>query len=59
MNDFMDKYRRWYMYYYVEINWFILGWLSMALIDALARGNYTGALVSGLLIFANYSVYKR
>jgi len=59
MNELMDKFRRWYIYYYVEINWFIIGWLSMALLEALSRGNITAALIDAILIFLNYSMYKR
>lgn len=59
MNNFIEKFRQWYIYYYVEINWFIMGWLSMAMLEALSRENYTAALIDALIIFANYSVYKR
>lgn len=59
MNDFLNKFRRWYINYYVEINWFIIGWLSMAAIEAISREQYSTALIDIILIFANYSMYRK
>ena len=59
MNDFLNKFRSWYINYYVEINWFIIGWLSMAAIEAISREQYSTALIDIILIFANYSMYRK
>lgn len=59
MNDFLNKFRRWYINYYVEINWFLMGWLSMAAIEAISREQYSTALIDIILIFANYSMYRK
>lgn len=59
MNDFMTKFRNWYMTYWVEITWFLIGWLAMSMVDALSRGQWTSALIDGLLIYVNYAMSKR
>lgn len=59
MNDFMYKFRRWYLTYWVEITWFIIGWLAMSMIEAISRGQWTNALIDAVLIYVNYAMSKR
>ena len=55
----MNKFRNWYLTYYTEITWFLIGWLIMAAMDALSKGQYTTALVDVILAGVNYAFSKR
>jgi predicted exporter len=59
MNDFMSKFRRWYLTYWTEITWFIIGWLAMALLEAIGRQQWTTALIDAGLIYINYAMARR
>lgn len=59
MNDFMSKFRQWYLTYWTEITWFIIGWLAMATLEAIGRGQWTTALIDAVLIYINYAMSKR
>jgi hypothetical protein len=50
----MNSFREWYTKYSQEITWFLIGILSMDLLNSLAVQNYGGAGLSALLIFLNY-----
>jgi hypothetical protein len=54
----MSKFAIWYRTYSSEITWWVIGWLSWALLDTLARGNYVWALADAGLIYLNYKLWK-
>ena len=52
----MSQFRNWYVRNQDAITWFIIGFLSMSLINSLANGNWIWAAVESLIIYANYKV---
>ena len=48
--------RNWYIRYQDEITWFLIGWLSMATLDALMRGEYGWAAFDAFFAFVNYKM---
>jgi hypothetical protein len=52
--SFLDWYRR----YQGEITWWIIGWLSMGVLDSLLNENYFWAVVNIGLIYLNYAFWK-
>ena len=52
----MDAFRLWYIKHYVEITWFIIGWLSLSCIDSLVRGSYIWAAFDAAIVFINYKL---
>lgn len=55
----MDKFRSWYLSNAVEITWFIIGFLIAAALESFGKGNYTDAVFSLALAFANYYLNKK
>ncbi len=53
-----DSFRNWYIYNQDAITWFLIGWLSFAGLDNLARGNYIWAGVNFALAYFNYKMSK-
>lgn len=53
------KFRNWYLTYWTEITWFLIGWLIMAAIEAWTQGQYTTALIDVILAGVNYVLSKR
>ena len=49
----------WYQRNYVEITWFIIGWLSLDLIREFAVGNLGGVIFDAVLIALNYHLNKK
>jgi len=49
----------WYQRNYIEITWFIIGWLSLDLIREFGVGNYPGVLFDVALIALNYYLNKK
>ena len=54
----MNSFKNWYSYNQDAISWFIIGWLSLACLDALSEGSYIWALINAGLIWLNYSMRK-
>jgi hypothetical protein len=50
----LDKILVWLRDNEMQFTWFIIGFLTMALLEALVRGNYIMAVVNTLLIGINY-----
>lgn len=50
----MNAFRAWYIRNQDAITWFLIGLLTSQAIDALARRDYTTALISGGFALANY-----
>ena len=55
----MNKFRQWYLRNTIEITWSIIGFLIAAALDSLGKGNYTDAVFSLGLAFANYYLNKK
>lgn len=55
----LDKFRRWYNRYYVEITWFLIGWLMLAGISSFFHGDYLNAAIALFIAFVNYTFVKR
>ena len=55
----LDKFRRWYNRYYVEITWFLIGWLVLAAITSFAHGDYISAAIALGVAVLNYTFVKR
>lgn len=54
----MSAFRSWYHEHQDAISWFLIGFLTMGGLDALAVGNYTSALISLSLAGANYYLIR-
>lgn len=59
MNDFMNKFRRWYITNYLEITWFLIGWMTMAFFEDISKGRWLNALIDAILIYINYAMARR
>lgn len=55
----MDKFRQWYLHYSTEITWFIIGMCTLTGLSALAREDYTSALINLGIAYLNYVMNKR
>lgn len=55
----MDRFARWYNNNYIEISWFIIGWMAMALLVDFSNGNWLGCLIDIFLIVINVYFAKR
>lgn len=55
----MNKFREWYNDNATEITWFLVGWLTLAGLEALGREQYITALVDFGLAHVNYYMNKR
>ena len=54
----LDNFRNWYVRNQDAITWFIIGWLTFAVLDNLTTGNYFWAAVNAVLIYANHKFIK-
>jgi hypothetical protein len=54
----MNNFRNWYIRNQDAITWFIIGWLAMAGMTALAEGRYLWVAIDAALIWLNYSLIK-
>ena len=54
----MNKIKQWYLKNYIEITWFLIGFMVFAGLQDLSTGNYFGALVSFVLAYINYALNK-
>ena len=52
------KFLDWYRYYQREITWWIIGWLSFAVLEDIIRDNWIMAAVNAGLIYLNYNFWK-
>ena len=55
----MNKFRAWYLKYYTEITWFLIGFLIMSGLHDLNIRDYTGAVISFGLAWVNYIFSRR
>ena len=55
----MNKFRQWYTNNSTELTWFLVGWLTLAGLEALVREQYAMALLDFVLAYGNYYMNKR
>jgi hypothetical protein len=55
----LENFRSWYLRNYTEITWFIIGFLVMAGLIDIGKGDYTGAVISFGVAYINYIFSKR
>jgi hypothetical protein len=55
----LDNFRRWYLRNYEAITWFLIGFITLNLVNNLSRGNYSGAVIDVIIIAANYFFVSR
>lgn len=55
----LENFRRWYLRNYLEITWFLIGFLVMAGLSDLGQGDYVGAILSFGIAYVNYIFSKR
>jgi len=54
----MSKFGDWYVRNQDAITWFIIGWLTFAMLDNVVKQQYIWALVQAVLIWVNYKLSK-
>jgi hypothetical protein len=55
----MNAIKQWYQQNYIEITWFIIGWLSLDLVREFGQGNLGGVVFDAVLIVLNYYLNKK
>jgi len=48
----------WFRYYNNEITWWIIGWMSFAVLDSIIRENWGFVALDIALIYLNYKLWK-
>jgi hypothetical protein len=54
----MDKIIEWLRTYSDELSWWVIGWLSFAVIDCVVRENWEFAIINTVLAYFNYRLWK-
>lgn len=54
----LEKFSQWWNLNSTPITWWIIGWLSMACVDSLGKGNYIVAAVDAGLAYWNYTMWR-
>jgi hypothetical protein len=54
-----DNFRQWYLRNYEAITWFLIGFITLNMLNNLERGNYSGAVLDAFIIAANYFFVSR
>lgn len=49
---------RWWTRNHFEITWFLIGWLALATLSALTRGDWGWAAFDAFLLWFNYKLRK-
>jgi len=55
MKDFLN----WYIRNYVQIAWFIIGWMAMATLVDFSKGDWAAVAFDLFLLWVNYFFYKQ
>ena len=55
----IERIRQWYLSNYTEITWFLIGLLTLAGLQDVARGDYVSGIISLGLAWLNYILSKR
>jgi hypothetical protein len=56
MEKKMNKIKQFFYRYRTEINWFLMGWLTLSGLHSLAQGDYLGAAFSWGLAYINFKL---
>jgi len=59
IKTYVNKFREWNRQYWDEITWFVIGWCAMGAIQALERGDISGAGLFTVLGIFNFILNKR
>jgi hypothetical protein len=54
----MKRLVQWFKEYNNEITWWIIGWLTFAVVDCILRENWTFVVINTGLIYINYKLWK-
>lgn len=54
----MTFFLEWYRTNWTQITWWVIGWLTFAVVDCLVKGDYVLAVVDALLVVFNYKMWK-
>lgn len=54
-----DNFRRWYLRHYEAITWFLIGFISLDLVLAFGRGDWTAVVIDAVIIALNYIFVSR
>jgi hypothetical protein len=54
----IERFTIWFATYSTEITWFLVGWLVMAGIVQVERGNYISSLIDFGFAYLNYILWK-
>jgi hypothetical protein len=55
----LENFRQWYLRNYTQITWFLIGFLVMAGLYDIGKGNYVGAAISFAIAYINYIFSRR
>lgn len=55
----MKEILHWYTRNYIQIAWFIIGWMAMCALTDFAKGNWTAVVFDLFLLWINYFFYKQ
>jgi hypothetical protein len=55
----LERFRNWYLNYYAEITWFLIGFLFMGGLSSIGRGDYIDAALCWAIAVLNYIFIKR
>jgi hypothetical protein len=55
----IDKFLNWYRRYYTEITWFLIGNLSVQIVNALTKHDYVDVLWCSAFLYLNFAIWKR
>jgi len=59
MNSIMNSIMSWYTRNYVQITWFIIGWMAMCLLVDFSKGDWAAVAFDLFLVWGNYFFYKQ
>lgn len=55
----IEKFGDWFHENHTPISWFVIGWLTMAFVEQFSKGHYESSIIDAILIWVNYSLWKR
>ena len=58
-NNMFDNFRRWYLRNYEAITWFLIGFVTLDLLNNIGRGNWLLVAFDAFIIAANYAFVSR
>lgn len=52
----MERFTNWYIRNQDAISWFLIGWLSMGMLNAINDQQYIWAAIDAVMVYANYKL---